>query len=276
MKKISQPKITPMIGLGLTIRWWNKKEKRIQLYRYLGALMEDLYKIILYSLFAGITVFLGGFFAKYFERYFKDGVVKTEILHTSVAFGGGIIVAAVAFVLVPKGMDVLSVIPMTVAFLAGAIAFFFLDRHIEKKGGTVAQLLAMLIDFIPEAIALGAVFATDHNLGLLLAIFIGMQNFPESFNSYLELRKNEYTSSRCLLILFFLSFSGIIAALLGYYLLGNMPKLTGALMLFSSGGILYLIFQDIAPLSRSGKTWFPALGANFGFLMGMIGQKILG
>jgi len=238
--------------------------------------MEDLFKIILYSSFAGVTVFLGGLLSKYFERYFQDGLVKEEVLHTSIAFGGGIIIAAVAFVLVPEGMNVLPLAPMAILFLTGAVIFFFLDRYIEKKGGTISQLLAMLMDFVPEAIALGAVFATDPNLGLLLAIFIGLQNLPESFNSYLDLRNSGYTSKKCLLILLSLSFSGVLAAILGYYLLGNMPQLTASLMLLSSGGILYLIFQDIAPMSKLKKSWFPALGANFGFLVGMTGQKILG
>ena len=238
--------------------------------------MEDLFKTILYSSFAGVTVFLGGLLSKYFERYFQDGLVKEEVLHTSIAFGGGIIIAAVAFVLVPKGMNALPLAPMAILFLTGAIFFFFLDRYIEEKGGTISQLLAMLMDFVPEAIALGAVFATDHNLGLLLAIFIGLQNLPEAFNSYLDLRSSGYSSRTCLLILLFLSFPGVFAALLGYFLLRNMPQLTASLMLLSSGGILYLIFQDIAPMSKLQKSWFPALGVNFGFLVGMIGQKILG
>jgi len=238
--------------------------------------MEEILKIILYSCVAGITVFFGGLLSKYFEEYFKDGLLKEEILHTSIAFGGGIIIAAVAFVLAPKGMEALPLTPMIMLFLSGAIIFFFFDRHIEKKGGTISQLLSMLMDFVPEAIALGAVFATDPNLGLLLAIFIGLQNFPESFNSYLDLRNNGYTSRKCLLILFFLSFSGVIAAISGYYLLSDMPQLTASLMLLSSGGILYLIFQDIAPMSKLQESWFPAIGSTFGFLVGMVGQKLLG
>ena len=238
--------------------------------------MDDLLKIILYSSFAGVSVFLGGLLSSYFEKYALDGLVKEEILHTSIAFGGGVIIAAVAFVLVPEGMKILPLAPMAIFFLAGAIVFFFLDRHIERKGGEFSQLWAMLMDFVPEAIALGAVFATDHNLGLLLATFIGLQNLPESFNSYLDLRNSGYTARKCLLILFALSFSGVFAAILGYFLLSNMPQLTASLMLFSSGGILYLIFQDIAPMSKLKKSWFPALGVNFGFLAGMIGQKILG
>ncbi len=238
--------------------------------------MEDLVKIISYSFFSGITVFFGGLLSKLFARYFREGLIKEEIIHTSVAFGGGVIIAAVAFVLVPKGINELSLTPIVILFLSGAISFFLLDRYIEKKGGAISQLLAMLMDFVPEAIALGAIFATDHKLGLLLAIFIGIQNLPESFNSYIDLRNNGYTSKKCLLILFFLSFSGILAAVSGDLLLSNMPQLIASLMLFASGGILYLIFQDIAPMSKLQKSWFPALGVNFGFLVGMIGQKLLG
>jgi ZIP family zinc transporter len=47
-------------------------------------------------------------------------------------------------------------------------------------------------------------------------------------------------------------------------------------MLFSAGGILYLIFQDIAPLAKIKNRWEPALGASLGFLLGMIGTKLLG
>jgi len=47
--------------------------------------MEDLFKIILYSSFAVVTVFLGGLLSKYFERYFREGLVKEEVLHTSIA-----------------------------------------------------------------------------------------------------------------------------------------------------------------------------------------------
>ena len=207
--------------------------------------------------------------------YVKSGIIKAEINHISIAFGGGILMAAVALVLIPEGMNALSLTSTTISFLTGAIVFFFIDSYIEKKGGTMAQLLGMVSDFIPESIAMGAVFLENSQLGILLAIIIGVQNFPEAFNAYLDL-KSKYSAKKCLLILFFLSFFGVASALTGYYFLSGMPKSIGALMLFSSGGIIYLIFQDIAPLSKLKKSWIPALGACFGFLVGMIGVKLLG
>ena len=50
--------------------------------------------------------------------------------------------------------------------------------------------------------------------------------------------------------------------------------LLGTAMLFASGGILYLIFQDIAPQSHMRRHWAPPLSAVFGFSVGMLGSNI--
>lgn len=238
--------------------------------------MYDVLKIILFSGISGITVFLGGILAKVYLAKFKNYTYKVEINHFITAFGGGIILSALALVLIPKGMEELSVLPTGILFILGSIVFLILDRYLAQKGGKMSQLLAMLMDFIPEAIALGAIFATDTQTGTLLAIFIGMQNLPESFNSYQDLTESGYNSQRALIILFLLSFSGIVGALIGYYFLQNQPEITSGLMLFASGGILYLIFEDIAPSAKMDKKWLPAFGANIGFLIGIIGEKLIG
>jgi ZIP family zinc transporter len=237
--------------------------------------VTDLVLIIIYSLLSGSTIFLGGILSYYFGDHVKNGLVKAEIIHASIAFGGGILFASVGLVLVPKGMQSLSLLPVLVCFSVGTITFYFIDRHIQTKGGSIAQLLGMLLDFIPESIAMGAVFSQNPNLGLLLAIIIGIQNLPESFNAFMDL-KNSFLAWKCLLILFLLSFLGVISALAGYYLFANMPMTVGGLMLFAGGGVIYLIFQDIAPMSKLKKNWIPALGASLGFLVGMVGVKVLG
>ena len=76
-------------------------------------------------------------------------------------------------------------------------------------------------------------------------------------------------------LFFFLSFMGIVCASIGYYFLSDQPVVTAYLMIFSSGGILYLLFQDIVPESKLSNTWYPSLGATLGFLVGMIGEKII-
>lgn len=237
--------------------------------------MEDIYKIILYSAFSGITVFLGGLLSKYFGGDYKSNKRKTELFHFITAFGGGILIAAIALVLVPRGMEELNLSILILAFISGAIVVFLIDRKLERYGNSLSQLMAMLLDFIPEAIALGAIFATEPKTGILLAIFIGLQNLPESFNSFQDLKSTGFSNKKSLIVLFFLSFSGIIGAVIGFIFLKDLPQVTAFLMVFASGGILYLIFQDIAPNVQLKKSWLPALGANLGFLIGMIGEKLI-
>jgi ZIP family zinc transporter len=47
-------------------------------------------------------------------------------------------------------------------------------------------------------------------------------------------------------------------------------------MLFAAGGILYLIFEDIAPQAALRNRHAPPLGAVAGFLLGLAGQLMTG
>ena len=144
-------------------------------------------EIILYAWFSGFTVFIGGVLSFFFQKYFPSGKEKNEIIHFLMAFGGGIILSALALVLVPKALEELELIPLLISFSAGALAFMFLSEYLAKKGGQMAMLMAMLMDYIPESIALGALFTSNKQSAVLLAVFIGLQNLPEAFNSYIEL-----------------------------------------------------------------------------------------
>ena len=232
-------------------------------------------KIIIFSGLAGFTVFIGALLANYFNHHVKESPIKYEITHTLMSFGAGIILSAITLVLIPKGMEELELFPLTISFLSGALIFMFIDRYLANKGGQTATLLAMMMDFIPESIALGAVFAIEPKMGALLAVFIGLQNLPEAFNSFRDLVQSGFTVKNTLIIFFFLSFFGIIGALIGHFLLSDYPKLTAHMMTFASGGILYLLIQDIIPESKLKNNYLTSLGATIGFLAGVIGEKIM-
>lgn len=232
-------------------------------------------ELILFSGFAGITVFIGGILAYLFNQHIKECSIKYETIHFLMSFGAGIILSALALVLIPKGMEELSLLPISLSFLVGAISFMFLDIYLAKKGGQTATLLAMMMDFVPESIALGAVFAIHPNMATLLAIFIGLQNLPEAFNAFRDLSISGFKTKKILVIFFFLSFTGIIAALIGHFILSDYTKLTAHLMVFASGGILYLLIQDIIPESKMDKKYITSLGAIIGFLVGIIGEKVV-
>ena len=235
--------------------------------------MSQLTIIIIASWLAGLAAFGGGVIA-----WATDGAntdTKREVTHGIIAFGGGILIAAVAFALLPKAMVALSPVGLGATFCAGGLLFCVLDAQLSRSGDTKAQFLAMLMDFLPEALALGAVFGQDHRLGVLLAAFIGAQNLPEGFNAFREMTTVGIRSRVALMTLLAVSLLGPVAACTGYFFLQDQAKVTASIMTFAGGGIMYLIFQDIAPQSKIRKHWIPALGAVLGFAVGMIGKRLI-
>lgn len=237
--------------------------------------MPEWIVVLLIATGASLSVPAGAALASV-ERIRPDWL-EEEFRHSVVAFGGGALLAAVGLVLVPDGMEELPIAMSTLCFALGGIAFMLLDRMLARRKSAASQLVAMLADFTPEALALGAVFAAGSGTAPLLAVLIGLQNLPESFNAFREIRDMTSITARRIVVAFgLIATIGPVCALAGYYLLSGQPGVVAAIMLFSSGGILYLIFEDIAPQARLERHWAPPLGAVAGFLMGMIGHGLVG
>ena len=111
----------------------------------------------------------------------------------------------------------------------------------------------------------------------MLALIIALQNLPEGFNACRELTKStHYPVPRIVAVFVLIALLGPVSGLTGYFFLSAYPQVVSAIMLFAAGGILYMIFQDIAPQARLQKHWAPPLGAVAGFLLGVLGQIALG
>lgn len=237
--------------------------------------MTNFHLALVYATLAGAMIPLGAVIAR-FESV-RSRWLEDELRHSVIAFGGGALFAAVSLVLVPVGIGYLSAFWAAAAFAGGGLAFFWFDRWIARRGGSMAMLVAMVSDFVPEAMALGAMFASGNRAAPLIAILIGLQNLPEGFNAYRELRAGNRMPARKVLSWFCaLALLGPLAAVLGHLYLADWPAPMGAVMLFAAGGILYLTFQDIAPQAHLERRWAPALGAVAGFLLGLVGHMVLG
>lgn len=236
--------------------------------------MSEIAAILFFTIAAGACIPLGGFIAS-FERI-RARWLEQELRHFLIALGGGILLGAVAVVLVPEGIGSMQgsiwAIPIV---LAGGLVFFLIERALGLRRREAPQVTGMLLDYIPEAIALGGLVALGSGKTALLALLIGLQNLPEGFNAFRELHALGVRSARrTLTIMGSLVAIGPVAGLAGYVLLAESPAVLGAIMLFASGGILYLIFQDIAPQSRLRRHWAPPLGAVVGFSVALFGAML--
>lgn len=232
--------------------------------------MSDLLNVILLTFATGLAMPLGALLAKF--EHFQSDWLEQEFRHSIMAFGAGALLSAIALVLVPEGMKALSPVVACSWFIGGAAVFMLLDIWLSKNQTSASQLMAMLADFLPESLALGAAVAAGGSQALLLGALIALQNIPEGFNAYRELRQFS-TYSGWVIVASFTAMAcfGPLAGLAGYFWLAESPALVAMIMLFAAGGILYSLFQDIAPQVRLEQHWAPPMGAIAGFVTGMLG-----
>ncbi len=236
--------------------------------------MGEWVGIALLTFAIGLAMFLGALIAS--VEHISNKWLESELRHSVIAFGGGILISAVALVLVPEGIKNLTPPYVALWFGLGGLAFMLTDRILSAMHTKFDQLAAMLLDFVPEVIALGSLYLLARGDALLLGLLIALQNLPEGFNAYLELRASSKLKSGVILCSFFsLALLGPVGGLTGYFFLAESPEVISGVMLFSAGGILYLIFQDIAPQAKLKRHWAPTFGAVLGFLCGIISKMVI-
>ena len=228
--------------------------------------------VVVIALVAGLAMPAGALLARV-EGIFPAWLDE-ELRHSILAMGAGALLSAVALVLVPDGMQDLGTTASCISFLLGAFAFMALDIWLARNKLPASQLASMLSDFVPESIALGTTAALGGG-SILLGLLVAVQNFPEGFNAYRELKAAGHFSSRKILMMFLLmALLGPVMALTGYFLLAQYNLVVSAIMLFAAGGILYSVLQDIAPQVRMENSWAPPLGGILGFMIGMLGFSL--
>jgi ZIP family zinc transporter len=143
--------------------------------------------IIILGTAAGICIPVGGLIASF--EHIRPNWLEQEFRHFLIAFGGGILLGAVSVVLVPEGTAFMGNAVFSIpVVLAGGLTFFLIERLLDLRRRESPQLMAMVLDYVPEAIALGGLIALGSPIAPLLALLIGLQNLPEGFNAYRELR----------------------------------------------------------------------------------------
>ena len=234
---------------------------------------HSLYLAIFLSLIAGSAIFIGAVIAD--REHIQSDWLQREFHHSVTAFGGGALIAAVGLVLIPEGVGNLSIPTAALTFLAGGLLAMLCDRYFSKHKSSGSQLVAMLLDFVPETLVIGAIINENLKQAIFLAAIIFMQNVPESFNAYREMRESTGVTRRRLLFWFFLiALSGPLYALVGSYVLASHEYWLELLMTLCAGGILYLVFNDIAPQVKLENAHWPPMGALLGFMVGIIGFQL--
>lgn len=222
---------------------------------------------------AGLSIPAGALVASHVKL--RNACRRLELDSLVSYFGGGALLAAIALVLLPRGVADASALMVGLAFATGGLVFWQISAWARRTHNSASQFMGMLLDFLPEAILLGVLAAMGSEAVYLLAGLIALQNMPEGFSAYTEMHETMPSGSHLVMIFLAVSLAGPLAAWSGFAWFSSSEIVLAMILLFCSGGIIYLIFEDIAPKAHSTESSFPAVGAVGGFLLGLLGTMII-
>ncbi|MFI3306943.1 MAG: ZIP family metal transporter [Mycoplasmatota bacterium] len=220
----------------------------------------------------GITA-LGASLVFFFKK------INKTVLDAMLGFAAGIMIAASFFSLLSPAEEMAETLEMNVyltltfGFLCGGLLLYIGDKifeTIEKKNkkkynnkikSSFMLMFSMTLHNIPEGLAVGVAFGsiayglegTTLAAACLLAIGIGIQNFPEGTAVSVPLRRAGFSRKKAF---FFGQLSALvepIAGVIGAILVLEMRFLLPFLLSFAAGAMIYVVIEELIPESQTNK-----------------------
>jgi ZIP family zinc transporter len=214
-----------------------------------------------------------------------------RLLDVLLGFTAGVMLAATAFSLLVPALERGGVGELLVGFTLGALVLLALDRFVPHAHERMAErgvtpraepdprhraallLSALTIHNLPEGMAVGLAFAAGGpDLGIPLAVAIGIQNIPEGFAAAAPLLAVGVSARAAAGVA---ALTGAVeppAALAAF----GLSSLADAALVpglgFAAGAMLYVIADELIPESHSGgneREATLALLLGFALMMGL-------
>jgi zinc transporter, ZIP family len=197
--------------------------------------------------------------------------------------GGGALIAAIAYELVPaSNLHGWGVVLM---FTLGAVTFFAGDWLIDHRGGSdrkdiagssaggsgAAIYIGTLLDNVPESIVLGMslILGGAINLAFLVAVFIS--NIPEGIAGSINLEAAGTPRRQVFWMWFSLILVSAACAGLGYLVVSRLPEADGRLVqAFAAGAMLTMLADAMMPEAFEHGGKLVGLFTVMGFLLAAI------
>ena len=209
-----------------------------------------------------------------------------RLLDTLLGVTGGIMLAATVFSLLVPALEEGTVGEVVLGFVCGAALLALLDVYMPHAHARFAEGLqgrqerraalmlgALTIHNLPEGLAVGVAFAAGGpELGVPIAIAIGIQNVPEGFASAAPLLA---TRTPLWAAIGFAALTGLVeppAAVLGYAVAESVGALLPAALAFAGGAMVYVVVDEMLPESREHGNEREGTG---GFVLGFTVMMLL-
>ncbi len=244
----------------------------------------------------GITA-LGALVVCFFKK------MNRKVLDMTLGFSAGVMIAASFWSLLTPALDLseeLGYIKWLLpcfGFIFGGIFVLLSDRFLdrvlnlrkEKKENeslkrSILLISAITIHNIPEGMAIGVAFGGIASgvpgmteIGaLMLAVGIGIQNFPEGAAVSLPLRSEGYSRFKSFMIGQSSAIVEPISAVIGLVLVMYIRSVLPFLLSFAAGAMIVVVARELLPESVKENKNLSTFGLTFGFVLMMVLDVALG
>ena len=216
--------------------------------------------------------------------------IKKDVMDISLSVSSGIMLAASFFSLLNPSIELtnklnISLIYVFLGFILGGL-LILIGNKIHNSNNKLSNLIfSITLHNIPEGLAIGVAFGSilyglegaNITSALLLALGIGIQNFPEGSAISLPLRREGLSRTKSFIIG---SLSGIvepISGVIGAILAIQIQYILPFLLSFAAGAMIYVVNIELIPESQTNeKKDLMAFFSIIGFLLMMILDVTLG
>lgn len=184
---------------------------------------------------------------------------RNRLLGLVMGFGGGTMVCAVAYELIPE-TSLEHGWKIGLCVLLGALVYFAGDTLIDSRGGKdrhritggengsgLAMFLGALLDGIPEAFILGAGLGMGSTVSVAFVIAVFVSNVPQGIAGTTSMRVAGYTSRHVFWMWTGLTAAAAAAAVVGYVLADPGNNTTLYAQAFAGGAVLMMLTDSMFP-----------------------------
>jgi len=252
--------------------------------------LNYIYQALIATLFTYFMTAAGASIVFFFKKISKN------VMDAMLGFAAGVMTAASYFSLLAPAIEnsiSLNLIPwltILIGFTSGGLLLFISDKIfnklLSKKNKRILMLISSItIHNIPEGLAVGIAFgsifygltgATTLS-AILLAIGIGLQNFPEGSAVSIPLRREGISRKKAF---FYGQLSAIVEPIfgvIGAILVLKVQILLPFFLSFAAGAMIYVVISELIPESQTNeKKELMAIFTIIGFSIMMVLDVALG
>jgi ZIP family zinc transporter len=178
------------------------------------------------------------------------------------AFGGGVLISALAFDLTEEAFRRGGTDAVAFGMAGGALAFYAGDWIIDRRGGddrkrsggqqecgsAKAIVLGALMDGIPESVAIGVSLVGGGSVAAPVVVAVFLSNVPESLSAATGLAKAGHSRRYVLGLWVAVMVVSGFAAAVGFQFLGDASaNVIAGIQAFAAGAILTMLADTMMP-----------------------------